>query len=89
MPRSAASCRPARTLIERVTENVLNDAEEAAVVQNQSRSALASFSRAQELEADQAGVKVLARAGFDPYGAPRFLTALGRSAARARTAATT
>ena len=42
-------------------------------------SALASFSRAQELEADQAGVKVLARAGFDPFGAPRFLTALGRS----------
>ncbi|MGO4571880.1 M48 family metalloprotease [Microvirga sp. 2TAF3] len=68
------------TLIKRVTENVLNNAEEAAVVQNQSRSTLANFSRAQELEADQAGVKVLARAGFDPYGAPRFLTALGRSA---------
>jgi predicted Zn-dependent protease len=31
------------------------------------------------LEADQAGVKVLARAGFDPFGAPRFLTALERS----------
>lgn len=68
------------TLIKRVTENVLNNAEEAALVQNQSRSTLASFSRAQELEADQVGVKVLARAGFDPYGAPRFLTALGRSA---------
>ncbi|MBZ6075868.1 M48 family metalloprotease [Microvirga puerhi] len=68
------------TLIKRVTENVLNNAEEAALVQNQARSTLASFSRAQELEADQAGVKVLARAGFDPYGAPRFLTALGRSA---------
>jgi predicted Zn-dependent protease len=66
-------------LIERVAENVLNDAEEAAVAQSQARSALASFSRAQELEADQTGVKVLARAGFDPYGAPRFLTALGRS----------
>ena len=66
-------------LIERVAENVLNDAEEAAVAQSQARSTLASFSRAQELEADQTGVKVLARAGFDPYGAPRFLTALGRS----------
>ena len=52
-------------LIERVAENVLNDAEEAAMAQNQARSALASFSRAQELEADQTGVKVLARAGFD------------------------
>ena len=68
------------TLIKRVTENVLNNAEEAALVQSQARSTLASFSRSQELEADQVGVKVLARAGFDPYGAPRFLTALGRSA---------
>lgn len=67
------------TLIKRVAENVLNDAAEAAVVQDQARSSLANFSRAQELEADQTGVKVLARAGFDPYGAPRFLTALGRS----------
>lgn len=66
-------------LITKVTENVLNNAAEAAVVQDQSRSSLASFSRAQELEADQMGVRVLARAGFDPYGAPRFLTALGRS----------
>ncbi len=68
-------------LIERVAENVLNDSREAAVVQDQARSTLASFSRSQELEADQTGITVLARAGFDPYGAPRFLTALGRSAA--------
>src|SRR3954447_14856480 len=67
-------------LIERVAENVLNDSQEAAVVQDQARSTLASFSRSQELEADKTGVAVLARAGFDPYGAPRFLTALGRSA---------
>ncbi|MGO4707040.1 M48 family metalloprotease [Microvirga sp. 2MCAF38] len=68
------------SLITRVTENVLNNAAEAAVVRDQSRMTLASFSRSQELEADQAGVKVLARAGFDPFGAPRLLTALGRSA---------
>ncbi|WP_201859484.1 M48 family metalloprotease [Microvirga soli] len=75
--RSELQARSA--LIERVAENVLNDAEEAAMAQNQARSTLASFSRAQELEADQTGVKVLARAGFDPFGAPRFLTSLGRS----------
>jgi predicted Zn-dependent protease len=75
--RSELQARSA--LIERVAENVLNDSKEAAVVQNQARSTLASFSRSQELEADQTGVSVLARAGFDPYGAPRFLTALGRS----------
>lgn len=66
-------------LIERVAENVLNNAQEAAVVQDRARTTLASFSRSQELEADQTGITVLARAGFDPYGAPRFLTALGRS----------
>jgi predicted Zn-dependent protease len=72
------------TLIKRVTENVLNDAEQAAVEQSQARSTLANFSRSQELEADQTGVRVLARAGFDPYGAPRFLTALGRSGTGAK-----
>ncbi|MDF2689270.1 MAG: peptidase [Microvirga sp.] len=75
--RSELQARSA--LIERVAENVLKDAEDAATAQNQSRTTLANFSRAQELEADQTGVKVLARAGFDPFGAPRFLTALGRS----------
>jgi predicted Zn-dependent protease len=72
-------------LIERVAENVLNNSQEAAVVQDQARSTLASFSRSQELEADKTGVAVLARAGFDPYGAHRFLTALGRSAASSST----
>ena len=45
-----------------------------------SKIALASFSRAQELEADGVGVGISARAGFDPYGAVRFLTAMGRNA---------
>ncbi len=39
----------------------------------------ASFSRSQEFEADAIGVKVIAAAGYDPFGASRFLTALGRS----------
>src|SRR5919107_1225927 len=75
--RSELEARSA--LISQVTQNVLNNPGEAAVVRDRSRFTLASFSRGQELEADQAGVKVLARAGFDPFGAPRFLTALGRA----------
>ena len=60
----------------------------AAVIQNRQkgdemrstqRLSVASFSRQQELDADAVGVRVVARAGFDPYGASRFLTALGRS----------
>ena len=45
-----------------------------------SKFSLASFSRAQELEADAIGVGLAAKAGFDPYGASRFLTAMGRNA---------
>jgi predicted Zn-dependent protease len=66
-------------LLTQVTENVLKNPVEAAIVRDRSRVSLASFSRSQELEADQAGVKVLARAGYDPFGAPRFLTSLGRT----------
>src|SRR5262245_57659064 len=45
-----------------------------------SKIALASFSRAQEFEADGIGVGIAARAGYDPYGAVRFLTSMGRNA---------
>ena len=45
------------------------------------RQTLASFSRAQELEADRVGVLTIGRSGYDPYGASRFLAQLGRSTA--------
>src|ERR1700709_1226411 len=45
-----------------------------------SKIALASFSRTQELEADGIGVRIAARAGYDPYGASRFLTSMERNA---------
>jgi predicted Zn-dependent protease len=50
-------------------------------VEDLAKRSIASFSRQQELEADQIGIRVIAKAGYDPYGAARFLTALGRSAA--------
>ncbi len=45
------------------------------------RLSIAGFSRQQELQADGRGIVTIAKAGFDPYGASRFLEALGRSAA--------
>lgn len=54
-------------------------ADEAAMVGEGHRFKLASFSRAQELEADEIGIKTLAKAGYDPYGASRFLLALNRT----------
>ena len=60
----------------------------ADVIENRDRSktfkayaqlSLASFSRQQELEADQIGVHVIAKAGYDPFAAARFLVSLGKS----------
>jgi predicted Zn-dependent protease len=64
----------------RVVSDVLSDPSVGALALAKSKIALASFSRAQELEADGIGVGIAARAGFDPYGAARFLTAMGRNA---------
>ncbi|MDP4005285.1 M48 family metalloprotease [Methylobacterium sp. NEAU K] len=68
-------------LVSRVVADVLNDPDTGAQLQHQSRFALARFSREQELEADATGVRTLARAGYDPFAAGRFLTALNRSTA--------
>ncbi len=54
--------------------------ETSALALAKSKITLASFSRAQEFEADGIGVGIAARAGYDPYGAVRFLTAMGRNA---------
>jgi predicted Zn-dependent protease len=58
--------------------NVLQSHERSEQIQATGSLSLASFSRQQEFEADQIGVRTIARAGYDPYGASRFLTALGR-----------
>ncbi|MBS7537917.1 M48 family metalloprotease [Ancylobacter lacus] len=67
-------------LVSRVISDVVNDSDLGALALERSRLSLASFSRAQELEADAIGVGISARAGFDPYGASRFLTDMGRQA---------
>ena len=63
-----------------VSDMVQRSADRARWRSPRSKIALASFSRAQEFEADGIGVGISARAGFDPYGAARFLTAMGRNA---------
>src|SRR3954462_9118784 len=64
----------------RVASDVFNDPTLGAMALARSKIALASFSRQQELEADGVGVGISSRADFDPYGAVRFLTAMGRNA---------
>ncbi len=60
---------------------VIQNKEKGEEIEASARRTIATFSRQQELDADQIGIKAIARAGFDPYGASRFLSALGRSAA--------
>jgi predicted Zn-dependent protease len=67
-------------LVSRTRTDVLNDPETGALALAKSKIALTSFSRAQELEADSIGVGIAARAGYDPYGAARFLASMGRNA---------
>ena len=67
-------------MVSRVASDVLGDPQMGALALAKSKIALASFSRAQEFEADGIGVGISARAGYDPYGATRFLTSMGRNA---------
>ncbi len=66
-------------LVGRVVSQVLGDPVAGAQVEAQSRVTIASFSRQQELEADLLAVKAISAAGFDPYGASRFLASLQRT----------
>jgi predicted Zn-dependent protease len=59
---------------------VIQSKQKGDEIRNSQRLSIAGFSRLQELEADAIGVRVIAKAGFDPYGASRFLTGLGKSA---------
>jgi predicted Zn-dependent protease len=60
--------------------NVIENRQRGAEVEASERLSIASFSRQQELEADEIGIKNMAKAGYDPYAAARFLTTLGRDA---------
>jgi predicted Zn-dependent protease len=63
-----------------VVNDVLSDPQEGALALARSKIKFATFSRAQEFEADTIGVGIAAHAGYDPFGAARFLTSMGRNA---------
>jgi predicted Zn-dependent protease len=64
-------------LFTRVNNQVLDRAANVPDVEARMKLSIARFSRQQEFEADQIGIKVIAAAGYDPYAASRFLTSLG------------
>ena len=59
--------------------HLVQNRERGAQIEASAKLSIAGFSRAQELEADRIGITTIAAAGYDPYGASRFLAALGRS----------
>ena len=67
-------------IISHVVNDVLSDPQVGALALAKSKLTLAAFSRAQEFEADGIGVGISARAGYDPFGASRFLTDMQRNA---------
>ena len=71
-------------LFTRVSNQVLAKPQQGQEQEARMKLSIAHFSRQQEFEADQIGIKVIAKAGYDPYAASRFLNSLGRwSALRA------
>src|ERR1700733_13664390 len=66
--------------VTRVVTDMGSDPDLTALALAKTKLTIASFSRAQEFEADNIGVGISARAHFDPYGASRFLTAMERNA---------
>lgn len=67
-------------VVTRVVADMGTDPDLTALALAKTKLTMASFSRGQEFEADGIGVGLAAKAGFDPYGAARFLTAMGRNA---------
>ncbi len=69
-------------MIGTLVNDVLTDPDTSggALALAKSKLTLASFSRAQEFEADGIGVRISASAGFDSFGASRFLTDMQRNA---------
>jgi predicted Zn-dependent protease len=58
---------------EEVVTEVLGDSVAARVALAANQLQLADFSREQELQADAVGIRMIGKAGFDPYAAARFL----------------
>lgn len=63
-------------LTNKVLSNVLQESESTRQAILSSQMSFARFSQTQELQADAVGVKTLAKAGYDPFAASRFLKSM-------------
>ncbi len=65
-------------LFSRVSTQLLARPDQGEEYVARTKLTVARFSREQEFEADKIGIRTVAKAGFDPYAASRFLDKLGR-----------
>lgn len=63
-------------LTNQVVSDILEDRSAERETEIRGKLRLAQFSRNQELQADQIGIKMLGRAGYDPFASPRFLQSM-------------
>ena len=63
-------------VVSRVVSDVLDNNEGGQLALAASQRTLAAFSQQQELEADAIGVRIIGRAGYDPFAAARFLNSM-------------
>ncbi len=66
-------------VLSRVMKDILKNPGKASNSLLDNRANVASFSRAQEYEADQIGLETAVQAGFDPFGASSFLSSMQRN----------
>jgi len=65
-------------LFSRISSELLARPDQGEEYAARTKLTLARFSREQEFEADRIGIRTVAKAGYDPYAAARFLDKLGR-----------
>jgi predicted Zn-dependent protease len=66
--------------LNKTVAGALQDGDQQRLALASTQLSLARFSQVQELEADAIGIKTLAKAGFDPFAASRFLSSMQRYA---------
>ncbi len=65
-------------LFSKVSTQLLDRPDQGEEYAARTKLTVARFSREQEFEADKIGIRTIAKAGYDPYAAARFLDKLGR-----------
>jgi predicted Zn-dependent protease len=65
-------------LFSKVSTQLLDRPDQGQEYTARTKLTVARFSREQEFEADKIGIRTIAKAGYDPYAAARFLDKLGR-----------